>query len=349
MLPHELFEEGDTFAFLASFTAHLSDTAYLSLTALPSGATRFPPAAQPNVAVALARGRCHLNHYVSVGAFDYRPDKGRGRADQVRWLVGLPVDVDVEDGSGAHRAVKRSAPLASSAEDALEAMLALPVFPSLVWHTGHGVQGVVLLDPPLDVRAERDRARALMAGWSAALVEASRRTNVAFDDVADLVRLVRLPGTVNVKVPDDPRPVRLLDGSAERARHPGDVEALLPRQAPPPRQPNSRPSLFDDDVISRWSRSVDWSELLTPAGWVEVGQRDGVRLWRRPGKHAGQSATTGWRKDDSDIDLLHVFTSADDSLAPGWFSKVGVYAALHAVDVREVLSAIRSAASRRPS
>lgn len=55
------------------------------------------------------------------------------------------------------------------------------------------------------------------------------------------------------------------------------------------------------------ARGPDWSEILTD--WTIVRQVGGTRYWRRPGKDAGISATTGVCKNQKGQDLLAVFSS----------------------------------------
>lgn len=54
----------------------------------------------------------------------------------------------------------------------------------------------------------------------------------------------------------------------------------------------------------------DWSEILTPHGWVcAYGPSTSERRWRRPGKEKGWSATTGRCQGRDGADLLRVFSS----------------------------------------
>ena len=55
-----------------------------------------------------------------------------------------------------------------------------------------------------------------------------------------------------------------------------------------------------------YNAATTWSELLLPAGWRQMGARDGITSWQRPGKTIGISATTNF----AGADLLHVFTSS---------------------------------------
>jgi AAA domain/Bifunctional DNA primase/polymerase, N-terminal len=102
-----------------------------------------------------------------------------------------------------------------------------------------------------------------------------------------------------------------------------------PVSAPTPRQPVERQpgelSPGDD-----YNDKTDWADILVSAGWVEVklpgahGQR---RMWRRPGKKVGISATTGY--GDQGHDLLYVFTTSTEFEDRRSYSKFAAHALLH--------------------
>ena len=74
-----------------------------------------------------------------------------------------------------------------------------------------------------------------------------------------------------------------------------------------------------------FNSKTTWSELLEPAGWREMGVRDGVTSWQRPGKTIGISATTNY----GGADLFHVFTSSTDFAPDTSYSKFAAYTLLH--------------------
>jgi hypothetical protein len=74
------------------------------------------------------------------------------------------------------------------------------------------------------------------------------------------------------------------------------------------------------------ARGPSWEEMLTMAGWIEVGMAGDATMWRRPGKDSGgASASTGHCGD-----LFHVFSSnARPFEAGGTYSKFAVLTWLH--------------------
>jgi hypothetical protein len=71
---------------------------------------------------------------------------------------------------------------------------------------------------------------------------------------------------------------------------------------------------------------AQWEDILQPAGWIVVGHRGNVALWRRPGKQFGNSATT----NHANSDLFYVFsTSAHPFEHQTAYSKFAAYALLN--------------------
>jgi hypothetical protein len=75
-------------------------------------------------------------------------------------------------------------------------------------------------------------------------------------------------------------------------------------------------------------RGPDWSEILT--GWTEVGQAGDKRLWRRPGKERGHSATTGFCASKDGLDLFYNFSgNAAPFESSKAYTKFSCYTLLH--------------------
>ncbi|WP_433294629.1 phage/plasmid primase, P4 family [Actinoplanes sp. CA-030573] len=114
---------------------------------------------------------------------------------------------------------------------------------------------------------------------------------------------------------------------------------------PPPAAP-SRPgprAAADGDVApgDDYERRTDWADILGPAGWTLVYTSGRMRAWRRPGKRAGISATTG-RADDRD--RLFVFSTSTEFDVEVPITKFHAYTVLnHGGDHTAAASALRSA------
>lgn len=130
----------------------------------------------------------------------------RCKATDVTWLPGLWLDMDIND--GVH---KKSERLPGSVSEAVDLLRGMPLPPSVIIHSGGGVQGWWFLDAPVELVGDdsevvpgggqvlRSVAAGLMRGWNDHLLGLCARRGWTTDAVHDLARVMRLPGTWNVK------------------------------------------------------------------------------------------------------------------------------------------------------
>jgi hypothetical protein len=183
--------------------------------------------------------------YVAVGlsARDLGPHHRSGNAD-VAGIVGFAADLDVA-GPG-HAGNKVYAP---SFEEVLNLLNELPLAPTLVVHSGHGVQAWWLFEEPyvFDSGAERNHVAGIARGWQDTIRVFAGQRGWDVDTVSDLARLMRVPGTTNYK--RVPVPVRLLQENGPWYGGPDDFEPYLMESAETaqvpvaPRQPSVLPEL----------------------------------------------------------------------------------------------------------
>ncbi len=128
---------------------------------------------------------------------------GQGDKSDIKQVIAFYADVDV--GRVGH---KKPSTYETTAE-ALQAIDAFPLIPSIVVDTGHGVQALWLFK----------EAAELSESFTVAEYEAINRgiqTLIGADTTADISRIFRLPGSHNVKVAGDPKPVTIIrDTGAE--------------------------------------------------------------------------------------------------------------------------------------
>jgi len=99
-------------------------------------------------------------------------------------------------------------------------------------------------------------------------------------------------------------------------------------EMPTSTEPGSRPEAKLTDGTrpgDAYAAAVSWSDVLTPAGWTFVFERDGESYWRRPGKRHGISATTNCGGSD----LLIVFSSSTPFETHRGYGKFSAYAKLY--------------------
>ncbi|GAA2470652.1 hypothetical protein Ahu01nite_080030 [Winogradskya humida] len=108
-------------------------------------------------------------------------------------------------------------------------------------------------------------------------------------------------------------------------------------------RPGARSAVADGEVApgEDYELRTDWSDILGPAGWALVYASGRMRAWRRPGKPAGISATTGRA---ADRERLFVFSTSTPFEAEVPITKFHAYAVLdHGGDHAAAASALRAA------
>jgi len=146
------------------------------------------------------------NVYFGVG-MQKTDAAGRGLETDVTAITSLWLDVDMDDGS-----VRRAKTLPKDIEGARAIIDGIGPPPSALVHSGHGLQAYWLLDKPLLIEDEdsRNSAKELSLAFNeTARLVAHRVGGFGLDAVHDLSRVMRVPGTENVKS-GDPVPTTLL-------------------------------------------------------------------------------------------------------------------------------------------
>ena len=152
---------------------------------------------------------------------------GRGDAASVSGITALWADIDVR---GTVHAKER---LPGSLDEALALVReAVPLAATLLVDSGHGLHAWWVLDEPADFRDSRDdRARyaALERRLVATLDAVARRHGWSVDRVADLARVMRVPGTRNYKARGPGAGVwaAILDESSYVAYSADDLDGVL--------------------------------------------------------------------------------------------------------------------------
>jgi len=182
--------------------------------------------------------------------------KRSGKKSDVLSIPALWVDLDAKDFS-------------QGKSEALSALDRLPadLSPSMVLDSGHGIHAYWLLEPvvALNGNGEIERVERALRGLAHHLD--------GDPTVADVARIMRLPGFLNVKDPENPVPCELLDIHTHRRFDLAafsDFKGLVPSQAPVtttetpdrPRLP-AGPSTFWPGAPSK--ASVTTSPLPLPA------------------------------------------------------------------------------------
>lgn len=121
-----------------------------------------------------------------------RDARERGGSRTVIQIPFLHADVDCES---------PGKPNEPSIDEAYEALYELPIQPSVVVRSGWGLQPYWLLREPLDTSTDEGRKEAekLMGGWQQHIRDAWATRGWKLDSTGDLARVLRFPGTFNLK------------------------------------------------------------------------------------------------------------------------------------------------------
>src|ERR1017187_6778411 len=175
--------------------------------------------------------------YVGVGLSSQ--DYGSARrcpSNEVAGIVGLWADLDLK--SDAHP----KAALPASVEDAMT-ILPQQFPPTLVVRTGNGAHAWWLFREPLVFESDEDRRDTanLALRWQSLLRLNASARGWDFDRLADLARVLRIPGTQNCKDPRNPKPVSI-HSQTDRPSNPGDFAEFLEDQGIPDTEQQERTS-----------------------------------------------------------------------------------------------------------
>jgi len=219
--------------FLEALFAGKPDELHLLLWTLPEKRSYWFRTLED--AVQFAEKQRERDLYVGVGlsAKDYGVTR-RCPSNEVAGIVGLWADLDLK--SEAHS----KAALPATVEDALQ-ILPEQVQPTFIVRTGNGAHAWWLFREPLIFESDEDRRSAenLALRWQSLLRANAAARGWAFDRLADLARVLRVPGTKNCKDTANTKPVEIYQ-QTDRRYNPSDFEEFLDDQAIPDSEEQER-------------------------------------------------------------------------------------------------------------
>ena len=171
---------------------------------------------------------CSGDVYVGVGLSEIeRPADRRCPANEIVGIAGMWADIDYEDGE-AHKSDPKKLPLPPDGASARKIISAVGLDPTIIVHSGHGLQAWWLLKEPLifDNEVERKAAAMMSKLWQKNIQKRAELMGWSVDSVPDLARLLRVPGTMNCKT--DPVPVQITDTEGTWYLELDDFEEVLP-------------------------------------------------------------------------------------------------------------------------
>lgn len=244
----------------------------------------------------------------------------RGGDDLSCTFPGFWADIDI---AGPGHKTTKALPSDVNSAMSIVAESGLPI-PTYWVHSGGGLYPWWLLDNPVEMLspAYLTRTQELSARWHDLLRDTAETMGLSYGPVGDLSRVLRVPGTVNRKVPGEPRPCVIMEDVSEgtlysmkqlvEALEAGEAAIAAKRPAPtlPVPQPAiPRPRTGDDDERpgDRMANQMSWDEILSPHGYQFDRTHGEETFWVRPGKNRrdGHSCTTNYGGSD----LLWVFST----------------------------------------
>jgi putative DNA primase/helicase len=227
--------------------------------------------------------------YAAAGLQAQNPQSGsRGKEDGVVSVSGFWADIDIA--GAAHKAQD----LPPSETDALTLVNAAGLAPSIIVHSGFGLQAYWLFREPIliETDAERQRLKSLSRRFQHSLRLQARARGWTLDATADLCRVLRVPGTFNRKIPED---VRLVTAEyADCSYNVDDIDEMLaglddpgepalphvPQQAPLDLPPAKLPPILEGCAWMRHCRDdaaklpePEWYRMLTVIARCEDAER----------------------------------------------------------------------------
>ncbi len=212
--------------------------------------------------------------------------RSKGKESEIIAVPGLHCDIDI-----SHSVHKKAASLPPTEADAHTILAAAPLPPSVIIHSGHGLQAYWLFPEYADTSTPEKAARikSLLVRWQAHLRHIAEANGWTMDATHNLDRLMRIAGTHNRKA--DPKPVKMQKSDGPRYSI-EELEAALPviplesdeidfTPATPSTPATIKPAatstatasnvLKDDDIIAAATRAKNGEKFLRCFNGVGAG------------------------------------------------------------------------------
>ena len=197
---------------------------------------------------------------------------GRGTASDIAGVVSLYADLDCDPAKlGGWPQVKATI-------DGLAQ--ALGMRPTAVVLTGHGFHPYWVLAEPLEFDTDQRRAegQALLARWRGLVEDVARQHSGAVDNVFDLPRVLRAPGSRNLKDPQQPLGVVVSEWTDSRLDVAELIEALDSRGIPAVPPARAKAVVFDPAGWP-WAEETCGYATAMIEGWADDRPKGGRHQW----------------------------------------------------------------------
>lgn len=224
-----------------------------------------------DAAEASARRNGRHDVYFGVSVAPKASAGERVKIETARGLLGVGADIDIA--GELHK--QQDLPPDEAAALALLDELQMPA--TLVVQSGHGLHVWWLFDEPwLFGDGERERAINLCADWQAHINAIAGAHGWKLDNVGDLARVLRVPGTINAKDPADKVPVRLLMHDDSARYTPDKLRAFLDGQGA---TGSHREHASPHDAVKPEQRFTEARPCPICGGHYGLPDGQGIRCW----------------------------------------------------------------------
>jgi hypothetical protein len=240
-----------------------------------------------------------MNVWFSRNGMNARPMRGRGGEKDIGTAKCIAVDLDWI-APGAHSDNEKLL----TEDQTWTIVEQLDIMPSWVVATGHGVQVYWCFGDVVEAKVA-DRMQRKLGVWL--------RGHGLHPERLDLSGVMRVPGTMNVKIADEPKPVTIeFEGPIYES---SQLEALLPSLPEPAETP--KPSAAakmlgmatTGQTPAEWFvENCDYLSMLIADGWQEHSRRGDEVMLTRPGKEVADGKSAVLHLDGHQT--LVIFSSA---------------------------------------
>lgn len=174
------------------------DEGYITLTLLPRRKTLWFKVSELNkLCDSVKKYGTKTNTFFGVGLRKkILPNNLRGRDSDILAVSSLYSDIDVKSCAHAQNALPKSV------DEAIEFLNSLPLSPSIIVNSGNGLHAYWLLDVPFKIQNSKDKEyiSSIFKGWSKFVNTNAKKRGWKLDNVSDLARVLRVPGSINFKL-----------------------------------------------------------------------------------------------------------------------------------------------------
>jgi hypothetical protein len=216
------------------------------------------------------------------------PNGARGGDTDCTAIPAVWLDIDI---AGPNHQDQYKLPV--DIDQARKIIDTFPLPPSLIIDSGGGLHVYWQFDEPVTA----DDARVILARWAATWAVNAASIDMRVDNVFDIARVLRVPGTRNLKQ-DCGAIVTVVEAPGHRYSYSDIHDATIDPPAPPKRPNRSIPMVGMDRPGDDFNARHDGGYVLGLAGWHhDKNERNGNERWLHPWSPSSDCSATVYADD----------------------------------------------------